>query len=193
MKVTAAFFFAVVIILLTNSLCRERFRSYKPFTRSFGLEENLYQDIPVAFNLRFQFEDEKDYAASVIVSDDDDNASKWMSDLAVPALRTVLKIVGTTDDSALLQQNVVKGLSPYSDATQQQQPTSEKSLKVSADSRKWRKGVIGESRHAQSNVHDRIKKAFEEVTKVQNRAKRGLGLLTSCLTNAVGAALLITL
>ena len=97
-----------------------------------------------------------------------------------------------TDDSAMLQLNAVKGLSPYSVASQQQQPTSEKSLKVSAYSRKWRKGVFGESRHAQSNVHDRIKKAFVEEAKVQNRAKRGLGLLTSCLTNAVGASLLVT-
>ena len=69
-------------------------------------------------------------------------------------------------------------------------PPSETFLKV-IDSRRWLKGVIGESHHMQSNVHDRIKKAFVEVAKVQNRAKRGLGLLTSCLTNAVGAALLV--
>ena len=86
----------------------------------------------------------------------------------------------------------MKGLSPYSVASQQQQPTSEMFLKV-IDSRRWLKGVISGSCHMQSNVHDRIKNAFVEVAKVQNRAKRGLGLLTSCLANAVGAALLVVI
>ena len=82
------------------------------------------------------------------------------------------------------RENAAKGLSPYSD-TSQQQPLSERSLEVIETSRKWLEEVISESRRTQSNVHDRIKKAFEEINKVRRRTRKGLGPLTSCLADAV--------
>ena len=82
------------------------------------------------------------------------------------------------------RENAAKGLSRYSD-TSQQQPLSEKSLEVIETSRKWLEEVINKSRRTQSNIHDKIKKAFEEIKKVRSRTRRGLGPLTSCLADAV--------
>lgn len=80
--------------------------------------------------------------------------------------------------------NAAKGLSPYSD-TSQQQALSEKSQKVIETSRKWLEQVISKSHRTQSNVHDKIKEAFEEIKKTRIRARRELSPLTSCLADAV--------
>ena len=79
--------------------------------------------------------------------------------------------------------NAAKGLSPFGDSSQQQ-PLGNKSLEVIANSTKWLEGVISESRRTQSHVHDKIKKAFEEIKKVRLRTRRGLNPLVSCLTDA---------
>ena len=77
-----------------------------------------------------------------------------------------------------------KGLSSFSDSSQEQ-PLSKTSLEVIANSTKWLEGVISESRRTQSHVHDKIKKAFEEMKKVRRRTRRGLGPLANCLADAV--------
>ena len=81
--------------------------------------------------------------------------------------------------------NAGKRLSHSSDSAQQQ-PLKEQSLKVIADSRKWIEGVINESRRTDSHLHNKIKKAFEEMKgkkEVRRRAKRWAGSLTSCLAD----------
>ena len=79
--------------------------------------------------------------------------------------------------------NAAKGLSSFSDSSQKH-PLSKRSLDVIATSTKWLEGVISESRRTQSHVHDRIKKAFEEMKKVQPRTRREINPLVSCLTDA---------
>ena len=82
--------------------------------------------------------------------------------------------------------NAGKRLSHSSDSAQQQ-PLKEDSLKVIAASRKWLEGVINESRHTDSHLHNKIKQAFEEMKGkkiVRSRAKRWAGSLTSCLAGA---------
>ena len=81
------------------------------------------------------------------------------------------------------RENAAKGLSPYSD-TSQQQPLSEKSLEVIETSRKWLEQVISDS-----NIHKRVKKILLELHEKEpsrTRAKRQLGVLaiTTCLTEA---------
>ena len=82
----------------------------------------------------------------------------------------------------------VKGLSPFSDSSQQQS-LSKESLEVIAASREWLKEVINDS-----HIHEEVKKAFLEMhgrKVVRVRAKRWLGALTitSCLTSAALSAL----
>ena len=63
----------------------------------------------------------------------------------------------------------------------------EESLKVIADSKKWLKRVVMVSVLSKSHVHEKIKRAFEEMNgqkQVKTRAKRILGSLTSCLADA---------
>ena len=81
------------------------------------------------------------------------------------------------------RENAAKGLSPYSD-TSQQQPLSEKSLEVIETSRKWLEQVISDS-----HIHKRVKKILLELHEKEpsrTRAKRQLGVLaiTTCLTDA---------
>ena len=81
------------------------------------------------------------------------------------------------------RENAAKGLSRYSD-TSQQQPLSERSLEVIQTSRKWLKQVISDS-----HIHKRVKKILLELhdrEPSRTRAKRWLGVLTitTCLTDA---------
>ena len=87
--------------------------------------------------------------------------------------------------------NVGKRLSHSSDSAKQQ-PLKEESLKVIAASRKWLEGVINESRRTDSHLHNKIKRAFEEMKGkriVRRRAKRWAGSLTSCLGGAAVSAI----
>lgn len=211
MKVTAAVFFAIIIILTTPLCCegdillRESFPPYRDVSQQqalhlseislevewrylwlmwffYDVKQQLFSERSLEVELHYLWSKRLSYIFK------QQPMSERSLEVEFALMYYIIELL--TDDSAKLQQKVVKRLSPYSVASQQQ-TLSEKSLKV-IDSRKWLKGVISdsESRHKQSDVHDRVKKAFEEVT-VENRAKAGLALLTSCLTNAVGAALLI--